>query len=734
MRLQQLGSRPARVVSEDSGEPAAANSPLVAHGDVLYVCRNTGPGSRGRAAVASVGADLHSVTARWQDATSRIVLASVASDSTRSERDLCPQGRNANPATYGHGDDLIAAWEDHRAGRVDIVAMDAKKGRVIPIPSPAERCYRPALASVGDALYLIYERFTGRRYQLECRMATDLAKGFGEAMFIGFPDGNDMMPSLAVDGDGVFVAWENSIPLQRGWTHATPQRDITMPAFGHGWRIETKLGLRRLSCAGNDVRVEDLTTDEAPELQLNANTSAGAPTIAVADSCPVLAYLTISSKRWQLVLKQLSDGAWRELDVPELYQHERVPPAVANLSNGRLATLGTTASGETVVVEVAPRVNGSRPCFRAAVRPPSRRESIRMPHCAAADSAEDDGRKLRLFWGDLHMHTNISGCSLNTFFHCTEPEEKYRYSRDIGGLDFAMMTDHAETMEERGWDWQRTVEAAERAHEPGRFVPFLGYEWTANGWGDLPVYGHYNVLFRNDGPLCSSKNPASDNPAKLWSQLQVGEALTIPHHPGCPRFLVDWSFYHPDFVPLVEIFQVRGSYEYANCPMGPQSYGRVGGEGETIDAGCIRRVLGRGYKLGFTAGGEHEGVGVTAVFAEELTRDGIFAALRRRSVYGTTGDRIFVEFRVDGALMGREIPASGAPELSIRVAGTADIASITVVRDSAEVHRWLHLGSTVDLSWRDETAGSYYYAVVRQTNGEMAWTSPVFLTSRINVD
>lgn len=729
MRLQQIDSLPTVVVSEDGCEPAVSNSSLIAHGDALYVCRNVEPGSRGRAAVASVGVDLHIVTARWQDAASRIVFASVAYDSTCSERDLCSEGRNENPAICGYGDDLIVAWEDHRDGRVDIVAMDATAGRGIPIPSPAERCYRPTLASVGNALYLIYERFTGERYQLECRVASDLAKGFGEAMMIGFPDGNDMMPSLVVDGDGVFVAWENSIPLQGGWTHATPKRDITMPAFGHGWRVETKVGLRRLRCTGNDVEVKDLTTDGAPELKLNANTSAGAPMIVVADGCPVLAYLTISSKSWQLVLKQLSDGVWRELDVPDLYQHERVPPAVAVLPDGKLATLGMTASGETMVVGVAPLINGSRPSVRAAVQPLSRRESIRMPHCAVADGVENDGRELRLFWGDLHMHTNISDCSLSTFFHCTEPEEKYRYSRDIGGLDFAMMTDHAESMEERGWDWQRTVDAAEHAYEPGRFVPFLGYEWTANGWGDLPVYGHYNVLFRNSGPLCSSKNPASDNPAKLWSQLQVGEVLTIPHHPGCPRFLVDWSFYNPDFVPLVEIFQVRGSYEYANCPMGPQSYGRVGGEGDTIDESCIRSVLGKGYKLGFTAGGEHEGVGVTAVFAEELTRDGIFAALRRRNVYGTTGDRIFVEFRVDGALMGSEIPASGAPELSIRVAGTSDIASIMVVRDGAEVHRWLHLGSVVDLSWQDETAGSYYYAVIHQTNGEMAWTSPVFLTS-----
>ena len=84
--------------------------------------------------------------------------------------------------------------------------------------------------------------------------------------------------------------------------------------------------------------------------------------------------------------------------------------------------------------------------------------------------------------------------------------------------------------------------------------------------------------------------------------------------------------------------------------------------------------LERGYEFGFTSGGEHEGVGTTAVFAEENTREAVFDALRKRQVYGTTGDHIFLDFRVNEVLMGGVIAGPiGTPEIYVSVEGTAPI-------------------------------------------------------------
>ena len=36
---------------------------------------------------------------------------------------------------------------------------------------------------------------------------------------------------------------------------------------------------------------------------------------------------------------------------------------------------------------------------------------------------------------------------------------------------------------------------------PGHFVAFNSYEWTCSHFDDKPNYGHYNILYREDGPM-----------------------------------------------------------------------------------------------------------------------------------------------------------------------------------------------------------------------------------------
>jgi len=67
---------------------------------------------------------------------------------------------------------------------------------------------------------------------------------------------------------------------------------------------------------------------------------------------------------------------------------------------------------------------------------------------------------------------------------------------------------------------------------------------------------------------------AYDNVNAVRDQLDPDRALALPHHPGGNAHPVDWNAFDPAFAPLVEVFQVRGPYEYDNCPMHPALYGR----------------------------------------------------------------------------------------------------------------------------------------------------------------
>jgi hypothetical protein len=236
-------------------------------------------------------------------------------------------------------------------------------------------------------------------------------------------------------------------------------------------------------------------------------------------------------------------------------------------------------------------------------------------------------------------------------------------------------------------------------------------------------------LYLEDGPLLRINEDNGDTVEKIWAAIPAGRSLTIPHHPSDSTHPLDWNFFNPDFEPLVEIFQVRGAYEFDGCPFDPTTLGRG-----TTTGNSVREGLARGYRFGFTSGGEHEGVGVTGVYAESLTREGIFAALKKRHTFGTTGARFLVEFRVAGHLMGECCTTRERPRIAMKIQSESPIANLRLVRDGETLKEWKGLGTDVDLEWNDETLTGpalaedhYYYIAATREDGEMAWASPVFL-------
>ena len=155
-------------------------------------------------------------------------------------------------------------------------------------------------------------------------------------------------------------------------------------------------------------------------------------------------------------------------------------------------------------------------------------------------------------------------------------------------------------------------------------------------------------------------------------------------------------------------------------------------------AGDARRAeSGRGYPRG-----------LTAVYADSLTQDDLFAALRERKCYATTGSRILLHFEIDGHEMGQLVEVGEATgeilserHISARIYGTAPVDRIEVVRNNVEVCTYRGEGEDVQFQWTDRQTLSrialprtlrggglacYYYLRVTQTDGEIAWSSPIW--------
>jgi hypothetical protein len=125
--------------------------------------------------------------------------------------------------------------------------------------------------------------------------------------------------------------------------------------------------------------------------------------------------------------------------------------------------------------------------------------------------------------------------------------------------------------------------------------------------------------------------------------------------------------------------------------------------------------------------------GLLGVYSPELTREAIWDALRRRHVYGTSGPKIILNFRVADHPMGSEVTwsASNGPiPVALRAIGCDEIDRVEIIRNGEIVFSEQADDVFVQTVLQDPQppAGrSWYYARIVQEDGNMAWSSPVWV-------
>ena len=353
----------------------------------------------------------------------------------------------------------------------------------------------------------------------------------------------------------------------------------------------------------------------------------------------------------------------------------------------------------------------------------------------ARQEVDINGQKYTLLWGNLHDHTNYSRCWSDG--SNGDLDEKYRYGLDVEGYDFIALTDHGYDLNESRWS--RSRRAARFYNDPQRLVALPAFEWTFSA-PDRPLgSGHRNLIFESDkdaakwvnekGLVYSFQVSETNRIDKVWDLLNQKNcnAITIPHHPADKDHPVCWQQINQDYQMVVEIFQDRRSAEYRNCP--DHTYNPT-----KLDGSYVQDALAIGHKLGFVSGGDHNamGVGVTALFVKEVSQAGIIEALRSRRCYGTSGDKIVIDFRIKDAFMGQELTVKEKPTIKAHIIGTAPLTSVVVFKNNNIV--WekntdqLKGMSDFEFQFTDEKFESncYYYVRAIQSDGQIVWASPIW--------
>ena len=347
---------------------------------------------------------------------------------------------------------------------------------------------------------------------------------------------------------------------------------------------------------------------------------------------------------------------------------------------------------------------------------------------AETPSIEYNGETLYLLFGELHEHSDISICN-----RCGDQslDENYQCRRDLNRLDFVAMTDHGYNIVPHLWNY--SAKQVRANYDPGRLVTFLGEEWTSSfedydeerPWG---YYGHRNLIFAD--PYFPKWWTAynGDSPADLWRELRAMRAdfVQIPHQlADSGNVPVDWNYVDEEAQPVAEIFQTRGSYEHLDAPRHARTATGVRGN-------YLQDAWARGVRIGVIASPDHGGgLGKAAVWAREKSRSAILEAIRARRTFGTTAARIRMDFRVNGHLMGEAIPSGEGPVAVVaEVEAAGPLAKVEICRNNEFIYATSPAGAraSIDFVDRDPVEGnSYYYLRVTQADGEIAWSSPVWL-------
>jgi hypothetical protein len=299
-------------------------------------------------------------------------------------------------------------------------------------------------------------------------------------------------------------------------------------------------------------------------------------------------------------------------------------------------------------------------------------------------------------------------------------------------MDWAGCCDHDNGTNEYSW-WleQKMTDAYSLAPA---FVTMFSYERSV-----LSPEGHRNVIFAQRGirplprlPKVANNAPFAPAPDTnmLYQYLRRFNGVTAAHQTTANGG-TDWRNNDPAVETSVEIFE--GLRQSTERPDGPKASNASDHAGGYYPAGYVANALEKGYRLGFESSSDHYSTheSYTMLWVAEPTRRAVLEAFQKRRLYAAS-DNILADVRSGEHLMGEEFKVRQAPEIKVKLIGSAPFAEVHIIKDNKYVYQMRPGSKTVDFTWRDNQAergkASFYYVRGQQGDGGIVWASPMWIT------
>jgi hypothetical protein len=666
---------------------------------------------------------------------------------------------------------IYVVWQA-LAGRVSQIRMRyLKAGRwseILKVTDSEHDDWQPAVAAGSDGkVWIAWDRYN-TSYDVYARSYSP-GTGFSGEVALAVSPRFEAYATVAVDaGNRPWVAWETDAEnwgKDLGWALGknAPGKPLGGPRHievvcldGQEWKASPPVRF-------DDTLERGSSSLSDPLLAVDPN---GNLWLALKRRYSRLGYRP--STYWETYLTRLDGARWTEpVLLPNSWTRKSTRVSLA-AAKGRLWAFWPSESREYDFAS-RPRagrvIAGSLP-LPAAGAAPVLQPRVTAPASAATTSEARDvatirahrvtvgGAQLRIVRGDLHRHTELSQ-DVGGLDDGTLPEF-YRYMIDAAAMDFGASTDH----QGGGTDYWNflTQKMADMYHFPQRFVTLYAYERNLGN-----PFGHRNIIHtqRNyrvipffqridpkfmlpdspDGELLTFNSASFGGGIRndtylLYEELRKDGGLAIPHTSATDSMGTDWNDKSdPKLEPVLEIYQgARYSSEARNVPRGVHDGEEKKMPGGYQEAGLVWNAWKKGYRLGVIASSDHYSTHISyaMVYTPAMSRQAIFDAIGKRHTYGAT-DNIVLEFWMGDHFMGDDFTAAAPQKIRVKVQGTDAVEAVHLIRDAAYIYKVSPGKRDVDFEFADNSAGAgehWYYVRVEQKNGELAWSSPIWVRYR----
>jgi hypothetical protein len=655
----------------------------------------------------------------------------------------------------GAAGNIHVAYQSSRKGRSDIWLRSRIGGNWQPEVnvSDAQRDRRandwsPAVAvDRKGTVWVAWDSYATGSYNVFLRPVRDGRAG--ELIPVTTSTRFHAHPSLAVDReDRVWVAYDEAPEnwgkdlgfLLKGGTGLYESRTIKVAVYASGrWMTPLRQpgdmapwGFKRY------FQTPRLVADSAGSiwLFLRPRTSARLPTS-----------LWAAGGKWEIMATHYAGDRWSELQIiPESVGRNEGPFEAAADASGHVylalvsdqRPFAGPAFGENPVNNAieftrlrAERIGAlqiaGRPAEPPAGRNPEPQETQQVA-AARGYTIQNGGKTYHIYRGDMHRHTDISGDGAGD----GDIWDAYRYMMDAADMDWFVLTDHQSGTQE--YPWWRTQKAVDMFHVPGFFTALYGTERS------LPYpNGHRNLVFAQATHILpirpEEQKGGSNTGPNLYPYLRQNKGIASSHtsHTGMGT---DWRDNDPDLEPIVEIYQgARTSAEHEGAPLASSEKRTELHAGGYKPLGFVWNAWAKGYKLGVQASSDHVSTHISyaCIIAENSSREALMDAMRKRHTFAATSNMV-LDYRMTAGgethIQGDIFEASGLPELTANITGTGPLKKVVVVRDNEYIYTKEPEGSTFQLRFKENSlkpGEHYYYVRAEQKNGNLAWSSPIWI-------